>query len=280
MTDELKFKDALENDKLILRFGSTITGKYIRDPYTRLKVNLENDRNSALNSKQHLENVNVHNFERLLKEFLKTVPESEQWKYKYYLEVPFPNPDIDLFNRLYAKFSKGNFIKRHWFRVDVYFPYLGIIIELDSYEYHGSLEEALDNTKENLILEHYGIRTLIRTNLASTEEWENRRRFKEVFRKLKRCPPLNYPIILREPIIESWNAENSEILPFFPYIESCDTNYFAKHDELYKERDVYLNYNSLPEVLKITIDNRDSVRVALENVYKRIKNINLVIVKP
>lgn len=281
MTDILKYNDAVDNNDITLKFGSTRIGRYILDPYTGVVIDLKNDRDATLRSPQHLSNPNVINFIKYVDEYIKTIPEDKRWMFEYHLEVPFPNPDVKLFNQLYAKFGDGSLVKRHWFRVDVYFPFLGIVIELDSDGYHSDLEVALDNAKENLIYEHYGIKTALRINLASTKDWENKRRVRELYKTLGKysANPITRPIILYDTIVNSWNIKNAEILPFFPYVESTESNYYTKHDQLYKERDVYLNYNALPINLQITLD-RMSIQVALKNVYKRVKNVNLAIIKP
>lgn len=272
MTDILKFNDAVENENFVLKFGSTRIGRHIKDPYTSREIDLMRDRESALNNPAHINNPNVINFEKYIKEWLKG---KDPVKYQYFLEVPFPNPNVSLFSNLYHKFGAKEDIKRHWFRSDIYFPELGIAIELDSDAYHEDLEVALDNAKENLIYEYYGIPTKMRINLASTKEWENKRRFRALTDLLDRCETIK-PIILYDTIVDSWNIKNSDILPFFPYVESCVSNYYTKHDSLYKQREVYLNKNILPETLKITI-SRPSIQAALQNVYKRIKNVDLVI---
>jgi len=279
MTDIQKLNDAIDNEAITMRFGSTRIGRHIKDPYTNRPYDLWKDRQAALNSPAHLSNPNVINFERLLSEAISKYPEEDRWKFEYFLEVPFQNPDVALFNNLYKKFGATTLIKRSWFRADVYFPNLGIIVELDSEKYHTDLDIALDNAKENLIYEYFGIRTIIRVNLACSDEKENKRRFGAVFKALRTLKPIEKPIILYNTILDSWNTVNEELLKFFPYVESSTSNYYTKHETLYKNRDVYLNYNSLPEELKITI-SRNSIKEALINVYKRIKNVNLVVIKP
>ena len=276
MTDILKFNDAVEDDRIVLKFGSTRIGRYIKDPYTSRTCDLKKDRSSSLSSPSHLSNPNVLNFESLMAEAVLKYDEEERRRFDYFLEVPFPNPDVALFNNLYKKFGATIPIKRSWFRADIYFPNLGAIIELDSEEYHTDLDIALDNAKENLIYEYFGIPTIIRANLASTEKKENKRRFGAIFKVLRNRKLVEKPIILYDTVINSWNVANEEILRFFPYIESSVSNYYTKHEDLYKPREVYLNYNFLPEDLKISI-SRNSIKEALINVYKRIKNVNLVI---
>ena len=278
MTDILKFNDAIEDDRFVLKFGSTRIGRYIKDPYTARSIDLKKDRDAALLNSSHISNPNVINFEHLMAEAVSRYEEGERKKFEYFLEVPFPNPDVLLFNNLYKKFGTETLIKRCWFRADVYFPNLGVIIELDSEEYHTDLDVALDNAKENLIYEYFGIPTIVRANLASTDKKEVKRRFGAVLKSLRTRKLIERPVILYDTIVNSWNVANEELLWFFPYIESCVSNYYAKHGDLYRKgREVYLNYNALPENLKISI-SRNSIREALINVYKRIKDINLVIV--
>lgn len=279
MTDILKFNDGVDNENITLKFGSTRIGRYIKDPYTGKIYDLKRDRTDTLKSKAHISNPNVNNFEALLSDAVSRQPEEERWRFEYFLEVPFPNPDISLFNNLYKKFGAEDPIKRHWFRADVYFPNLGVILELDSDSFHTDLDIALDNAKENIIYEYFGIPTIVRANLAASEEKENKRRFGAVFKLLRTIKPIERPIILYNTIVDSWNYSNNEILKFFPYIESSISNYYTKHDSLYKNRDVYLNCSNLPEDLKITI-SRNSIKEALAKIYKRIKNINLVIIEP
>lgn len=280
MTDLMKFKDGVDNEDITMKFGSTRIGRYMKDPYNGSIVDLLKNRNSALNEERHKTNPNVINFEKTMEQFVSELPENQKRKFDYFLEVPFPNPDVRLFHGLYMKFGATEGVKRRWFRSDIYFPSFGVSIELDSEEYHSDLDVALDNAKENLINEYYGIPTVLRINLASTKEWENKRRSKELIKVLKGLKELERPVILYNTIVDSWNYKNQDLLKFFPYIETCENNYFAKHEVLVKNRDVALIYNSLPEDLKITLDTRPNIGDDLKKLYKRVKNVNLAIIKP
>jgi hypothetical protein len=281
MDDILKLKDALEKreDKLVLSFGSTRVGRFIIDPYNSSNTfDLKKDRKAIINSEKYKDNPNVVFFEKYFSEFVNSLPKNERWKYEYYPEVPFRNPNTNLYSSLYSRFGGvGSGKVRKWFRVDYYFPVFGIALELDSKTYHADI--AIDQAKENILFHTLGLPTPIRMSLASGEEWEVRHKIKHFIKYLKSLQPMKYPFIDYNGIIESWDADNLEIIPFFPYIEALP-DFFCSHDELYSRRTLYLGPEAIPnEALKITL-TRESIRKQLQEVYSRVENINLVFEKP
>ena len=273
MTDYIKYRDAINDPKVVMHFGSSIFGRLTINPYNGDIVDLWKDRERALSLEDHKTNPNVLRFVEFMEEYEKTRKPIE-----YFLEVPLANPDKQLFYNLYNfKFSgEDPNTKRSWFRCDVYFPEFGTVIELDSGTYHGKERVPIDETKENIIYHAYGIPTVLRLNLTSDRKWEIDRAKKALFKYLDSAKTTD-PIIHFPGIVESWNIHNRELLEFFPYVESVVGEYYCGREKLYSPREVILNVNSLPPVLGIRI-GLDSISKPLKEIYKRIKNIDLRII--
>ena len=272
MTDYIKYKDAINDPAVVMKFGTSVFGRYIINPYNNSTVDLLKDREININSKEHKANPNVLKFIEFMEEYGKPVD--------YYLEVPFACLDRQLFYNIYHyKFSGSDpDLKRSWFRSDVYFPDFGTTIELDSGTYHSKEVVPLDETKENIIYHNYGIPTVLRLNLASDRKWEIKRAKKALFNYLDSAKAVD-PIIHFPGIVESWNIHNKNLLEFFPYVESVVGNYYSERKDLYGPREVVLPVSALPPELGIRIQ-LDSILNPLKELYKRIKNIDLRIEKP
>ena len=269
----LKFRDALEDPKVVIKVGSSRFGKYIENVYkpgelVDLGDNMKNE------SKKESKNANVIGFKKAISNYPGHIPD-------YYLEVPFAVRDPILFNDLYySKFlGQEKNMRRGFVRADIYIPEYGAIIELDSKKYHTSIERPLDDTKENILWHNYGIPTVLRLNFASRNDWEIKRATKLLYDYLDHAVPLVYPIIDVPGIVKSWDLHNRELLPFFPYIETVDGNYYAEHNQLYYFREVVLDISHLPQDLKGKIQE-DEIKKPLIELYKRIKNIDLKITTP
>lgn len=277
MKDYVKYEDALGDPRKIMIFGSSVFGRWIISQKSGSKVDLQRHWGSTIHSEEHNKNPNVLGLRTAMDEFTATMSEQEKEKYLCIEEVPFFNPDQRLFSDLYNKFGGTNNESRGWFRSDGYFPYLGFIVELDSRTFHTAEEIAIDDAKENIIFSNYRIPTKLRINLAVKNKWELEREKKKLFDLLRKASVVP-PIIHFPSIVESWNADNSDILGYIPYIESLN-DYYVRHKDMYKPRTLELNANILPENLRNSL-NDSEVEKKLKNVYKRIENIDLRIITP
>lgn len=272
MNDIVIYNDAVEDPEVTLQIGSSRLGRYIK--------NIKNPKNEVFDlginmkktAKDEIKNANTIGFLKALQNYPGIIPE-------FFLEVPFANKDPNLFNELYYKKFLGqkSNLSRMFYRADVYFPAYGTIVELDSKAWHKEKDIPLDNTKENIIWNYYGVKTILRLNFASKNEWEIKRATTMLYSYLNTAKPLITPIIDFQGIVESWKLYNREILPFFPYIETITGDYYCEHSRLYSLRDVPLDTSSLPNNLKAAI-GEENIRKPLIEVYKRIKNINLQII--
>lgn len=104
-----------------------------------------------------------------------TSPEKKYLTEKYLSwisEFPIIIPDQEVWRSLTKNEPKAN---KYYFRVDYFFPYLNLILELDSKEWHEE-KEYLDKKRDEYIKGKFGIDT-IRVSLAGLNITEQRRRF-------------------------------------------------------------------------------------------------------
>lgn len=270
MTDYIKYRDAINDPKIVMKFGSSVFGRYIINPYNGNIIDLLKERKNALCSEKN--NPNVLKFIEFMNEY-------PSGPVEYYLEVPFRNQDVGQFYNIYHyKFlGEDPSLKRASFRSDVYFPDYGSTIELDSGTYHGKPQIPLDETKENILFHNFGIPTALRLNLTSDRKWEITRAKKALYNYLDSAEKVS-PIIDAPGIIESWNVYNRDLLVYFPYIESVIGDYYAPRKDLYSFREVTIDISKLPPDIGMKLELAH-ISTPLKAMYKRIKNIDLRIIK-
>lgn len=126
------------------------------------KVDIEEEREEAIG--KLCSTPNYPNFIKRLDTEVSKIPIEDRFLFKPLPEFPLIIENKPLFDMLLGEESK----KHHW-RADILFPYLGIIVELDS-KHHVS--PKMDNARDRYILHTWGIRTL-RVELGLQDNEEN-----------------------------------------------------------------------------------------------------------
>jgi len=67
MTDYIKYRDAIDDPKIVMKFGSSVFGRYIINPYNGNVIDLLKERENALCSEKN--NPNVLKFIELMNEY-------------------------------------------------------------------------------------------------------------------------------------------------------------------------------------------------------------------
>lgn len=162
------------------------------------KVDIEEERTKAIG--KLYDTPNYPNFIKRYDIQMRRIPEEDRFLFGLCAEFPLIIENKDLFDMLLGEESK----KHHW-RADILFPYLGIIVELDS-SYHKS--KKMDDARDRYILHTWGIKTL-RVELGLYDSEENRetldQRFETVWLEILK----EYSKILKQRKL-SWAGKPSK----------------------------------------------------------------------
>lgn len=212
------------------------------------KVDIEEEREEAIG--KLCSTPNYPNFIKRLDTEVSKIPIEDRFLFKPLPEFPLIIENKPLFDMLLGEESK----KHHW-RADILFPYLGIIVELDS-KHHVS--PKMDNARDRYILHTWGIRTLrVELGLQDNEEnsetldqrfssiWEEV--FKEYQRLLKQRKlswagkPSKYevpvPINYYSYLIREFKKSEKDIIKLCEkYLESQPGFYTMSNIVLYRDK--------------------------------------------
>ena len=160
MNEQIILNRLLRDPKKVFYIGKYAIPK-IRDD--GIDVDIEEERENSI--KKLYNNPNYPNFIKRLDIGLREIPIEDRFLFESIPEFPLIIENKPLFDMLLGEESR----KHHW-RADILFPYLGIIVELDS-KHHDS--PKMDNARDRYILHTWGIRTL-RVELGLQDNNENK----------------------------------------------------------------------------------------------------------